>query len=109
MSTGAPRDHVDHLLLSVLEHGPLHGYAIVEALRARSAGTPAVATGTLYPALRRLEQAGYLTGEWAAVGGGLSRRTYRLTFSGRAALAGGRSARGRPAGAIGGTRKPCPG
>ncbi|MFI0419839.1 PadR family transcriptional regulator [Spongiactinospora rosea] len=91
MNTDALRGHMDALLLSVLEHEPLHGYAIIEALQERSGGALSVPTGTLYPALRRLERAGYLAGEWATVGG-RKRRTYRLTGAGRKALAGERSA-----------------
>ncbi|GHH69578.1 PadR family transcriptional regulator [Streptosporangium violaceochromogenes] len=100
VSPDALRGHMDALLLSVLEHEPLHGYAIIEALQARSGGALSVPTGTVYPALRRLEHAGYLAGEWATVGG-RRRRTYRLTSSGRAALTGERSAWRRFAGAIG--------
>ncbi|MFB9880510.1 PadR family transcriptional regulator [Planobispora siamensis] len=91
MNTDALRGHMDALLLSVLEAEPLHGYAIIEALQARSGGVLNVPTGTVYPALRRLEQAGYLASEWATVGG-RKRRTYRLTSAGRTALAGERSA-----------------
>lgn len=82
---------MDALLLSVLEREPLHGYAIIEALRARSDGALDVPTGTVYPALRRLERAGHLASEWVTAGG-RKRRTYRLTDTGRAALAGERSA-----------------
>jgi DNA-binding PadR family transcriptional regulator len=96
---------MDALLLSVLEHDPLHGYAIIEALQERSGGALTVPTGTVYPALRRLEQAGYLAGEWATVGG-RKRRTYRLTSSGRTALAGERSAWRKFAGAIGSVLEP---
>ncbi|MEO3807521.1 helix-turn-helix transcriptional regulator [Sphaerisporangium sp. B11E5] len=91
MNTDALRGHMDALLLSVLEDEPLHGYAIIEALQQRSGGALSVPTGTVYPALRRLERVGHLTSEWATVGG-RKRRTYRLTRSGRAALAGERSA-----------------
>ncbi|GII84949.1 PadR family transcriptional regulator [Sphaerisporangium siamense] len=91
MNTDALRGHMDALLLSVLEHEPLHGYAIIEALQVRSGGALTVPTGTVYPALRRLERVGYLVSEWATVGG-RKRRTYRLTPAGRAALAGERSA-----------------
>jgi DNA-binding PadR family transcriptional regulator len=85
------RGHLDALLLSVLEHEPRHGYAIIEALRDRSGGVLELPTGTIYPALRRLERAGYLASEWATVGG-RKRRTYRLTATGRTELAGERSA-----------------
>ncbi|GAA3804894.1 helix-turn-helix transcriptional regulator [Sphaerisporangium flaviroseum] len=91
MNTDALRGHMDALLLSVLEHEPLHGYAIIEALQERSGGALSVPTGTVYPALRRLERVGYLTSEWATVGG-RKRRTYRLTRDGHKALAGERSA-----------------
>jgi PadR family transcriptional regulator, regulatory protein PadR len=90
VNTDALRGHMDALLLSVLEHEPLHGYAIIEALQERSGGALSVPTGTVYPALRRLERVGHLTSEWATVGG-RKRRTYRLTPSGRTALAGERS------------------
>ncbi|MGC5016700.1 PadR family transcriptional regulator [Streptosporangium sp. DT93] len=107
MNTDALRGHMDALLLSVLEQEPLHGYAIIEALQTRSGGALTVPTGTVYPALRRLEQAGYLTGEWATVGG-RKRRTYRLTSAGHAALAGERSAWREFTGAIGSVLEPRP-
>lgn len=80
------RGHLDALLLAVLERGPLHGYAIMEALQVRSDGAIELPTGTIYPALRRLERAGYLRSEWATVFGRRS-RTYQLTGSGRKTLA----------------------
>ena len=51
------KGHLDALILAVLEAGPLHGYAISEALRTRSSGAFDLPTGTLYPALQRLELA----------------------------------------------------
>lgn len=75
------RGHLDSLVLTVVEEEPLHGYAIMEALRQRSGGKLDVPTGTLYPALRRLERAGYLRSEWSAVGG-RRRRCYQLTGAG---------------------------
>jgi PadR family transcriptional regulator PadR len=81
----AVRGHLDGLLLGVLEAGPRHGYAIIEALAARSGGTLELPTGTVYPALRRLERAALLTGSWSTVGG-RERRTYTLTRAGRHAL-----------------------
>ncbi|MEV0383970.1 helix-turn-helix transcriptional regulator [Nonomuraea sp. NPDC050643] len=91
MNPDALRGHMDALLLSVLEREPLHGYAIIEALQERSGGALNVPTGTVYPALRRLERIGYLSSEWATVGG-RKRRTYRLTETGRRRLEGERSA-----------------
>ena len=80
------RGHLDGMILSVLEGEPLHGYAVMEALQQRSGGALDLPTGTLYPALRRLERAGYLRSEWSTVGG-RRRRTYRLTAAGKRMLA----------------------
>lgn len=80
------RGHLDGMILSVLEAEPLHGYAVMEALQQRSGGELDLPTGTLYPALRRLERAGYLRSEWSTVGG-RRRRTYRLTATGKRMLA----------------------
>lgn len=85
------RGHLDSLLLAVLEQGPQHGYSIIATLRERSGGQLDVPTGTVYPALRRLERAGYVTSGWATVSG-RERRTYRLTAAGRRHLAGERDA-----------------
>ena len=80
------KGHLDGLLLASLEAGPRHGYAIMEALRAGSGGHVDLPTGTVYPALRRLERAGLIHGTWSA-GGGRQRRVYELTPAGRGALA----------------------
>jgi DNA-binding PadR family transcriptional regulator len=87
----ALRGHLDALLLAVLESGPQHGYAIIEALQERSDGALSLPTGTVYPALRRLERAGHVAGTWSTVGG-RERRTYELTDAGRRVLAAERSA-----------------
>src|SRR5256885_3733136 len=80
------KGHLDGLLLAVLEDGPEHGYAIIEALRTGSGGAFDLPTGTVYPALHRLGRAGLVTSEWDLVGG-RRRRTYRLTPAGRRTLA----------------------
>ncbi|WP_232665061.1 PadR family transcriptional regulator [Pseudonocardia sp. TRM90224] len=85
MRPDAVRGHLDGLILAVLESGPRHGYAIIEALQARSGGALELPTGTVYPALRRLERAGLLSGAWSTVGG-RERRTYTLTRAGRHTL-----------------------
>ncbi|MEQ4301128.1 helix-turn-helix transcriptional regulator [Plantactinospora sp. B6F1] len=90
MNAQALHGHLDALLLAVLEQGALHGYAIIEALRARSGGVLDLPTGTIYPALRRLERAGYVSSAWSTVNG-RERRTYELTGAGRRALAGERT------------------
>jgi len=86
MKAQALHGHLDALLLAVLEDKPLHGYAIIEALAARSGGALSPPTGTIYPALRRLERAGCVESAWSTVNG-RERRTYRLTPSGRRVLA----------------------
>ena len=84
------KGHLDALLLAALEDGPRHGYAVIEALRQATGGQLDMATGTVYPALRRLEVAGLITGSWSVVAG-RRRREYRLTRAGTAALLGKRS------------------
>ena len=76
---------IDLMVLAVIARCPSHGYAIIEALRLRSGGRFDLAEGTIYPALYRLEQAGYMQSDTQAVAG-RTRRTYRLTRAGRAAL-----------------------
>ena len=52
------KGHLDALLLAALEDGPRHGYAVIEALRETTGGRLDLPTGTIYPALRRLEAGG---------------------------------------------------
>jgi DNA-binding PadR family transcriptional regulator len=74
------KGRLDALLLAALEGGPRHGYAVTEALRQDGSGRPGLPTGTIYPALRRLEQAGLIAGSWLVVAG--RRRRCRLTAAG---------------------------
>jgi DNA-binding PadR family transcriptional regulator len=79
------KGHLDGLLLAALENGPRHGYAVRDALRDATSGSIDLPTGTIYPALHRLERAGLIAGDWSVVGG-RRRRTYKLTAKGRKAL-----------------------
>jgi transcriptional regulator len=81
----ALKGHLDLLLLAVLETGPAHGYAIIEALRKRSGGTFDLPEGTIYPALHRLEEDGLLASEWSETQG-RRKRIYCLTPRGEKAL-----------------------
>ena len=81
----ALKGHLDGMLLAALEDGPGHGYAIMEALRAGSGGQFDLPTGTIYPALRRLERAGLVRTKWSEEGG-RRRRLYELTPAGRRTL-----------------------
>ena len=84
------KGHLDALLLAALEDGPRHGYAVIEALRDSTGGRLDLPTGTIYPALRRLEEAGLITGSWSVVAG-RRRREYQLTSAGSRALSGKRA------------------
>jgi PadR family transcriptional regulator PadR len=85
MRAEALKGLLDGVLMAALADGPLHGYAVKEALRSRSGGTFDLPTGTVYPALHRLERAGLVSSAWSTVGG-RRRRTYELTDEGRRAL-----------------------
>src|SRR4051794_22400948 len=95
----ALKGHLDVLLLAALEDGPRHGYAIREALRDGSDGHFDLPTGTVYPALHRLEDAGLIAGSWSATEG-RPRRSYTLTAAGRRRLATARTDWGTFAGAV---------
>lgn len=79
------KGHLDALILAVLEPGPRHGYGVVEELRSRSEGTLDLPSGTIYPALHRLERTGLTRADWE-VCNGRKRRTYTITPAGRAML-----------------------
>lgn len=85
MSSEMLKGHLDHLILAVLEPGPRHGYGVVEELRRRSAGALDLPSGTIYPALHRLERAGLARADWG-VHNGRKRRTYTITPVGLALL-----------------------
>jgi PadR family transcriptional regulator PadR len=85
MRAQALKGHLDGMLLAALEEGPRHGYAVMEALRAGSGGRFDLPTGTIYPALRRLERAGLVRTRWTEHGG-RRRRLYELTPAGRRTL-----------------------
>ena len=79
------KGHLDALLLAALEDGPRHGYAVMERLRQSTGGRLDLPTGTIYPALHRLEAGGLIAGSWSVVAG-RRRRMYQLTAAGARAL-----------------------
>jgi PadR family transcriptional regulator PadR len=79
-----PQGTLDLLILKVAALGPLHGYAIAQRLQQISRDVVQVQQGTLYPALHRLENRGYLTAEWKLSDTGRDAKFYRLTKKGRA-------------------------
>ncbi|MCW2797417.1 helix-turn-helix transcriptional regulator [Nocardioides sp.] len=76
---------LDLLLLSVLERGEAHGYAVIARLRDVSGDAFDLPEGTVYPALHRLEADGLLMSRWDS-STGRRRRAYSITDSGLAAL-----------------------
>ena len=86
MTSQQIKGHLDGLLMAILEHGPCHGYGIIEQLRTRSDDVFDLPEGTVYPALHRLERNGMVTSKEEPVGG-RTRRVYRLSHRGRTALA----------------------
>ncbi|MBI2150347.1 MAG: PadR family transcriptional regulator [Acidobacteria bacterium] len=67
--------------------GPLHGYAIATRLEQVSSGAVRLNMGTLYPALMRLEQRGFVRGEWDVTENNRKARFYAITAAGRRQLA----------------------
>jgi transcriptional regulator len=77
------RGHLDLLLLSVLSEDPLHGYGVIERLRARSDDTFDLPEGTVYPALHRLERERLVSSSWESGDNARKRRLYTVTPAGR--------------------------
>jgi transcriptional regulator len=77
---------LDMLVLKVLAAGPLHGYGIAVRLQQISRDVLQVEEGSLYPALYRMEQRGWLSSTWAPTDTGRRARFYRLTRGGRQQL-----------------------
>jgi PadR family transcriptional regulator PadR len=73
-------------ILSVLEHGPLHGYEIGRQIEQQSGGALHFTLAALYPLLYRMENRGWLLGEWGKGSNGKRRRRYRLLPRGRKML-----------------------
>ncbi|HEX5412518.1 MAG TPA: PadR family transcriptional regulator [Terriglobia bacterium] len=75
------------MVLKTLESlGPLHGYGIARRIEQTSGHLLALNYGTLYPALTKLEQEGYITSEWGVSENNRRARYYRLTRAGRRQL-----------------------
>jgi PadR family transcriptional regulator PadR len=77
---------LDLLLLKILALGPLHGLAISQRLRQVSGDVLQVSDGSLYPALHKLEQEGWIDAEWKTSELGRRAKFYALTRLGRKAL-----------------------
>ena len=75
------------LILRTLELEPRHGVSIADRIAQITRGTFTVKAGSLFPALHRLEQEGFIAGEWSTNDAGRRVKSYRLTAAGRQQLA----------------------
>jgi transcriptional regulator len=77
---------LDMLILRTLLWGPTHGHGIAKSIERLSAETLKVEHGSLYPALQRLQQEGWITAEWGVSKNKQRAKYYRLTAAGRRQL-----------------------
>ncbi len=80
------RGTLDLLILKALSWGPRHGYAVVEWIETATSETMLVGEGTLYPALHRLERAGFIGAEWGLSENNRHAKFYTLSAAGRRRL-----------------------
>ena len=82
--TNSAQSALDLLVLTILERrGPIHGYGIATAIQDLSQEALRIEEGSLYPALHRMEEMGWITAEWKMSETGRRARFYRLTSAGR--------------------------
>lgn len=81
-----PQGTLDLLILKVVGLGPVHGYAIAQQLQQVSGEVVQVPQGSLYPALHRLENRGFLAADWRETETGREAKFYKLTKKGRTHL-----------------------
>jgi transcriptional regulator len=85
--TDSLQGSLDLLILKILSRRPgLHGYAIMTAIKDRSGDVLRADEGSLYPALHRMEEAGWLRAEWVTKDEARRLRAYRLTAAGKKQL-----------------------
>jgi transcriptional regulator len=95
-----PQGTLDMLILQILSLEPAHGYGIAQRLEQISQAVVKVNQGSLYPALHRLEQKGWLRAEWKQSETGRDAKFYSLTTAGRKQLAAEKDSWTRLAGAV---------
>lgn len=78
---------LDMLILQTLRWGPQHGYGVGQAIRGGSGDVLQVETGSLYPALHRLEKQGWIKSEWRSSEHNQRAKYYQLTVAGKRQLA----------------------
>jgi transcriptional regulator len=77
---------LDLLILRTLSLEPLHGVGVADRIRQITRGVFEIGPGSLFPALHRLEEKGWVTGSWGETEGGRRARFYTLTAAGRKQL-----------------------
>jgi PadR family transcriptional regulator, regulatory protein PadR len=97
---------LDMLILRTLQWGPRHGHGIGLAIRAGSEDVLHVDHGSLYPALHRLQEQGWITADWRLTENNQRAKYYRLTPAGKKQLAAERSRWERLVAAIAGVMRP---
>jgi PadR family transcriptional regulator PadR len=87
-SSHSAQTQLDLLVLTVLgRRGPLHGYGIANAIEELSEEALRIDEGSLYPALHRMEEAGWITAEWTVTENKRRARIYQVTQAGKKQLA----------------------
>jgi PadR family transcriptional regulator, regulatory protein PadR len=97
---------LDMLILQTLQWGPRHGYGLSQSIRTNSGQILKVDTGSLYPALHRLERAKWITADWRVSENNQRTRVYRLTAKGKKQLISERSKWAQLSEAIAGVLNP---
>ena len=95
-----PQGTLDMLILQILSLEPAHGYGIAQRLEQISKSVVQVNQGSLYPALHRLEQKGWLKSDWKQSETGREAKFYSLTRSGQGQLRAEKDSWGRLTGAV---------
>src|SRR5882724_10170572 len=100
------RGTLDLLILQTLQWGPQHGYGITQAIKANSGEVLRVDTGSLYPALHRLERQKWISADWKTSENKQRVRVYKLTAAGKKRLLSERSRWAQLTDAIAGVLEP---
>ena len=86
LKSDLPQGTLDLLILKAVAVEPVHGYAIAQRLEQVSCGVVQIPEGSLYPALHRLENRGFLAADWKKTETGREAKFYKLTRKGRKQL-----------------------